>query len=646
MVPGKFRTVFLIISLFSLVFAVIFYTYLSQSDSSTKIYSITHDSPSQRKSKLKVTYNSNKLTGKWSKSQVARAKNKSKFYDIDILQQDNLINDLPEKDDQLWMKNGQSEQHSLVNDEAILPSKLDILTDKGIIRNEQDKLIKDQGYQAHAFNVLISERIGNQRNIPDTRHPLCKIQKYSPNLPSASIIICFYNEHMQTLLRTVFSILERTNDKHIKEILLVDDFSSNGDIKFTLLKIVMEKLPSKVKLIRTPVRQGLIRARMYGANHSTGSVLVFLDSHVEVNVNWLPPLLERIQLDGRKVVCPIIDVIDSNTFDYSASPMVKGGFNWGLHFKWDSIHYTGPKLKANYIKPVETPTMAGGLFAMNRTYFYTLGGYDKGMDIWGGENIEMSLRVWMCGGSLEIIPCSRVGHVFRQRRPYGSPTGEDTMTKNSLRVVHVWLDEYKKYFFQVRPDTINMTYGDVSERIELRNQLHCKSFDWYAKNVYTELRPPSAVESKKKRIKIRPRIYYKSPKVINKYQMQVSGSNLCVESENEVTTKGSRLIVVKCLAIKRQLWSETELSELKLSDVLCLDTDNVNPILSKCHQLGSSQMWTHASIKDTPIYSPSAGLCLGLDRITPGEVLKMVVCSQPQAVKWNLVSHQTIFPPL
>ena len=119
-------------------------------------------------------------------------------------------------------------------------------------------------------------------------------------------------------------------------------------------------------------------------------------------------------------------------------------------------------------------------------------------------------QVWMCGGRLEIVPCSRVGHVFRKyTSPYKFPDGvEKTLNKNFNRLAEVWMDEYKELYYNKKPQARNMEYGDISKRVELRKNLGCKSFKWYIENVYPdvqmpELNPPASGEVRKKLIKRR-----------------------------------------------------------------------------------------------------------------------------------------------
>jgi len=63
--------------------------------------------------------------------------------------------------------------------------------------------------------------------------------------------------------------------------------------------------------------------------------------------------------------------------------------------------------------PFPSPTLVGCAIAVERNYFMKLGAFDEGMRIWGGENIELGFRTWMCGGQVKTVTCSRVGHVFK-----------------------------------------------------------------------------------------------------------------------------------------------------------------------------------------------------------------------------------------
>lgn len=539
------------------------------------------------------------------------------------------------------------------NVKASNPAVKQLETNLGLVRNSDDQKIREEGYSKHAFNVLVSSRLDYHRAIPDSRHKMCQSQTYPTLYLNTSVIICFYNEDPNTLFRTVHSVLDQTPSELLHEILLVDDNSDTGKIHDEVQDFVAKNFPLKVQLLKTSKREGLIRARIFGAKKATGQVLIFLDSHCEVNKEWVQPLVARIQENRTFVVTPIIDIINSDTFQYTSSPLVRGGFNWGLHFKWDSLPDDSLKSNEDFVKPILSPTMAGGLFAIEREYFFDIGEYDAGMNVWGGENLEISFRIWMCGGRLEIIPCSRVGHVFRRRRPYGSPNGEDTMTYNSLRAAHVWLDEYIEHFFHVRPDARHITYGDVGPRQRLRRLMKCQSFDWYLKNIYPELAIPgkegNKTSKKETNSKLQARRMYHRKNYIATYQVKLSGSNLCVESEKEVTSKGSVLQIGVCAKTKKQLWSVTDKGEMVLAQMLCMESPESSkqkPRLSKCHEMGGLQEWKHHDDIDTPVYNIAAGLCLGISNsgiedfanpVLENSSVVMTVCTDSSAAKWDFV---------
>ena len=173
---------------------------------------------------------------------------------------------------------------------------------------------KKKKFKINQFNLLVSDMISVNRSLKDVRLADCRTKEYPTRLPQTSIVIVFHNEAWSTLLRTLFSIVNRSPMELVKEIILVDDASSHTHLGNRLEKAVTE-LPVSVRVLRTGSRSGLIRARLLGASEAHGPILTFLDSHVEVTEGWLEPLLTEVASDRKRVVCPIIDVISDETFE-------------------------------------------------------------------------------------------------------------------------------------------------------------------------------------------------------------------------------------------------------------------------------------------------------------------------------------------
>ncbi|XP_063973191.1 polypeptide N-acetylgalactosaminyltransferase 13-like [Diachasmimorpha longicaudata] len=378
----------------------------------------------------------------------------------------------------------------IVNKNMFSPKPFNGKNGEPVLISPKDFIVMQQLFQINRFNLMASDRIPLNRSLPDVRKKKC-ITRYSKlsGLPKTSVIIVFHNEAWSTLLRTVHSVMSRSPPDLLTEILLVDDNSDREFLKQPLEDYV-KTLDIPTRVLRSYERVGLINARLLGAREAAGEVLTFLDAHCECTVGWLEPLLEAISKDRTRVVSPVIDIINDNTFAYTRSfELHWGAFNWDLHFRWLTL--SGPLMKErreNIVDPFKTPAMAGGLFSMDKKYFFKLGSYDEQMKIWGGENLELSFRVWQCGGSVEIAPCSHVGHLFRKSSPYTFPGGVgEILYGNLARVALVWMDEWAEFYFKFNPEAARLRdKQQIRSRLELRKQLKCKNFEWYLDNVWPD----------------------------------------------------------------------------------------------------------------------------------------------------------------
>lgn len=109
-----------------------------------------------------------------------------------------------------------------------------------------DPILKDHSkmMRQYGFNLAKSNSLPLYRELEDRRSPSCKSIQYPKDMPKTSVIIIFYNEALSTLLRNIVSVLNRSPEHLLGEIVLVDDNSTLAELEE--LPRHLAKLPPKV----------------------------------------------------------------------------------------------------------------------------------------------------------------------------------------------------------------------------------------------------------------------------------------------------------------------------------------------------------------------------------------------------------------
>ena len=291
-----------------------------------------------------------------------------------------------------------------------------------------------------------------------------------------SVVIPAHNEGPR-LAGTINSIAETRVTPARVEVVIADDQSDDGTEEH--LRAAWPQLSRHpnldVVVIRTPERSGVPRSRNHAARRATGEILFITDAHVRFPHGWDAMVSKYVRAD--RMVAGAVGEASSAFVGYGCRLVVPF---MGTYWNRDPV-----------ARPAPVQIAACPATALTRDLFDRLGGYDDGMVMYGAAEPEFSVRAWLSGAEIVLVPQLLVQHVFKPQEQRAAFIREvrPSMVANGLRFGLLYASEegalqLLRYYALKFPNLFRQAFAAVghSDLWERRARLQAElkhPFSWF-----------------------------------------------------------------------------------------------------------------------------------------------------------------------
>eukprot|EP00434_Breviolum_minutum_P002238 symbB.v1.2.001971.t1/scaffold78.1/size345887/8 len=292
------------------------------------------------------------------------------------------------------------------------------------------------------------------------------------------------------LQKSVEALMESAGDVLV-EVIVVEDGTSPAiprpdftGMAWTELKLPREEdhapeLVQGIQLLwlRLDAPQGIAFARSLGGDAARGEALAFFDCYVKPEMGWATPVMKLLRHHPSSVAVPALRDLDLESWETSGP---KKFFDNLFTWEAETVQMYFDREKVTWPHPIDQ----SNVLVFSWSYWQEIGGYDKmmkGSSTLLIENVELSLRVLLCGGSFVPLNESVVGFCHQQHGTLHHERGD--MLFNQARVIEAWFGPWahealKNPRFSDRPNATGAS-GDLSEIRAVQENLKCAGLEQF-----------------------------------------------------------------------------------------------------------------------------------------------------------------------